>query len=194
MTWPKGHHKNLLNVIVVDPDLKNSAVIVAKPGTILAVGVATNWTKDVEGSHRKATLHRLAEQCHSVCALVQRAILEYGGFRLGVSEMPLDYGTKRFARPQDIVHLAAVSGAALGAMARLGLAVAPADYKGQRPKAVCEKDAIEYFGWARPGRRFRIPTEVECLTEVPENALEDVRDAMVIAKWALLHGRRRVGT
>ncbi len=190
---PKVPAFKLLNVIVVDPDLRNSAVIVARPGKVLAVGIATAMSKEVEGSHRSAVMHRVADQAHSVNALVTRCMAEFGSVRLGVAELPLDYGSKRFARPQDIVNLASISGAALGAFGRVGIAVAPADYKGQRPKSVCERDAMHYFGWQLPPRRFRIPENVELLTDIPTRAYEDVRDALVIAKWAILQGRRRRG-
>lgn len=195
----------LVNVIAVDPDTRNSAVVIARPswrddepaGEVLAVGVALNYTKAVEGSHRAARLHRVAEQCHSVQSLVLRAMQEYGGIRVGVTEMPLDYGSKRHAQPQDIVDLSAVAGSALGAMGRLGVGVAPADYKGQRPKHVSERDALTYFGWTvpKPGvARFKIPREVERLTDIPVSAYGDVRDVLVIAKYAILRARRRAGS
>jgi hypothetical protein len=186
-------------VVFLDPDTKNSSLCVATETRVLAVGVAVNQTKALEGKH--AMKHRIAEQCSQLTALTRLVFREFPTIRLAVAEFPQDR-KKRWVNPDDLIALASTLGAFLGPAGDRGVLVWPVEWKGTLSKTNCQKRAFEYFGWdhevdtrMKDGvRKFRIPESVRCLSEIPTAAMGDVADAVAGAKWAAIFGKRRVGT
>lgn len=186
-------------VMFLDPDTKNSAVAVGTAKRILAVGVANNKTKSMEG--KAAIKHKLAEQCDALHALTCLVLKEFPQVDLCVSEFPRDYGRNRWANPNDLIALSAVIGSFMGPAGPRGVLVFPSEWKGNMNKRICQARAFEHYGWeftegdSKEGvRRFRIPEAVQVLTEIPQPAMGDLADAVAGAKWASLFGRRRAGT
>lgn len=185
-------------VMFLDPDTANSAICVATPTRVLAVGIADNRTKSMEGRH--AVKHKIAEQCDVLYRLTSLALVEFPEIDLCVAEFPKDYGTDRWARPNDLIALSAVIGAFLGPAGSRGLMVFPNDYKGNLSKTNCQSRAFDHYEWEHTKgelkdgvRKFRIPESVRCLTDLPTKAMGDLADAVAGAKWAAIYGKRRVG-
>lgn len=183
----------------LDPDTLNSAICVATETRVLAVGVANNLTKALEGKH--AMKHRIAEQCSQLTALTRAALRTFPDIRLCVAEYPQDRKS-RWVRPDDLIALATTLGAFLGPAGDRGVLVWPVEWKGSLSKTNCQARAFEHFGWdyeidprMKNGvRKFRIPESVNCLSEIPTGAMGDLADAVAGAKWAAIFGKRRVGT
>lgn len=186
-------------VMFLDPDTSNSAICVATATRVLAVGVADNRTKSMEGRH--AIKHKIAEQCDVLYRLTTLAMAEYPEIDLCVAEFPKDYGKDRWARPNDLIALSAVLGAFLGPAGPRGVMVFPSDYKGNLNKTIAQARAFTHYGWEHVRgtltdgvRKFRIPESVRALTDLPDRAMNDLADAVAGSMWAALHGKRRAGT
>lgn len=173
-----------------DPDTGGteggSAVAICTTRRVLAVGVCLT-----EG---RTAMHAAKHQRKNLRAILRRAC-SIGELDMVGVEVPMDYGQKRFARPADLMRLSLISGAAaivFDEYCKKVEWVEPYKWKGQRPKAVDQRNTLTYFGWPFTCRAVgsipkvtEIPEDVTLLSEVPQRSMEDVVDAMGIALYCL---------
>lgn len=185
-------------VMFLDPDTKNSAIAVATETRVLAVGVAINRTKSMEGRH--AIKHNVAEQCDRLAHITAQALREFPDIEVAVAEYPKDYGKRRWVDPNSLIAVSAVLGAYLGPAGARGVLVWPSEWKGTLNKTICQARAFEHFRWAHTAgagtdgvRKFHVPESVMLLSDLPQQAMGDLADAVAGAKWAALFGKRRIG-
>lgn len=170
-----------------------SGIAVVTTKKVLAVGIATMPKKLV-------AMHAVRTQLPSLAALLDKVSETFEGitFNRALCEFPMDYGQKRYADPNDLMRLSAVSGAAMAMMLERRMAtrvqeVFPYQWKGNRKKAPDWRNTLTYFGWpfkvvskrddAMP--KFEFPDDVIILSEISQKNLPEILDAMGIGIHAL---------
>lgn len=185
------------HVVGFDPDcggqLGGSGIAVVTTRKVLAVGIAP-MTKKLTG------MFAVRAQVRALAPLLDRVMEVFNGVPIdrALVEFPMDYGQKRHADPNDLMRLSAISGAALALMAEKGFAtrigeVFPYQWKGQRSKSADWRNTLTYYDIpfkmlskhkdAMP--KFVWPEDVVQLSEIRQNNLPEILDAMGIAIHAL---------
>ena len=100
-------------------------------------------------------------------------------------------GLKQHKRPQDIVVLGNVAGAALGMLAGAGyphiLFPTPEGWKGQIPKNVMQARLYDELGWGYEmvGKEYARPQRIPAaFSNITAGQWKHVGDALLLARWA----------
>lgn len=106
------------------------------------------------------------------------------------------YGAKGRARPQDLINLAQVAGAACAALspwAERILIPLPQQWKGSIPKKVKHKRILNKLGWSFHEGRVVVPAACPLDVDFPPSKWTHVIDAIGLAQWGerVSHGKYR---
>ncbi len=100
-------------------------------------------------------------------------------------------GLRQHKRPQDIVILGNVAGAALGMLADAGyyhlLFPTPEQWKGQIPKHVMQARLYDELGWGYEmvGESYAVPLKIpKAFQHLLKGQWKHVGDALLLARWA----------
>lgn len=168
-------------VLAVDPDTKCSGLAVAGPDKLYAVGA-------VKVPDDKVGRRRTQGMCFDLSAAIVTLAMNCG---VKVDRIVVE-GQEVYARgranPNNLVLLAAVTGAALSAAYTVTSDVVwalPKEWKGQQPKGVNQRlTAIHYgLGFEFHGPKIpvtvtEIPEDVKSLGKIPRGHWKEVMDAL----------------
>lgn len=189
--------KDRVYVLTQDPDcggeMSGSGFAVVTTKKVLAVGIARM-------PRRLVGMHAVRAQ---IASLGPTLDLFQGAFPVqfdrALVEYPIDYGQKRFAKPEDLMRLASVSGAGLALMGERKIAkriqeVYPYQWKGQRSKRADWKNTLRYYGYDHTFNsnkddcvpKFEFPDDVLQLTEITAKNMPEILDAMGIGIYGLI--------
>jgi hypothetical protein len=154
-------------------------ILAVDPGTA-ATGVALlvdgePWLLTVIRARGVTAEERLPAMCHDVAAFVRRYLDETNVDTVALEWQAIRPGDKR---PNDILHLSIVLGAALAGFrrdsaARL-LTPLPAAWKGNTKPEIFDRRIREHY-----------PTAAEKLHDVPAHLQHNAIDALGLASWAI---------
>ncbi len=169
-------------VLGVDPDTQATGLALCSKDKVLIVGLASIERYKARGLNATT----------GMCNLLGYTIRTH--FRNAdqiVIEFPQHYGVRGRANPNNLMLLAAVSGAAAGAGYSDVTLTRPGEWKGQVPKAIHHRRILEHYGWEfKDNGKKKVPTpivpdDVKIVGDVPAGRWKEIVDAMGLCKWAL---------
>jgi hypothetical protein len=177
-------------VLAIDPDTRASGVALVKTRRVLALGLAHN------PNYHAGAMQAVDQQFRALGTLLRKAMQVAGAVDRCVIEIPMDYGQKRYADPNDLMRLSMISGSAAGVLVEFCprvQAVCPYEWKGQRTKMADHKNTLRYFGWKFAQRTvcalptFTIPKDVMLLSAPPttQDHYSELADAMGLGIYGL---------
>lgn len=148
-------------ILALDPGTSATGIAVLEGDKILSLGVL-----QVKGSKAE---HRLPEMCRQV----YEAITSWEGM-IDVTAVEWQAIRPGDKRPNDILHLAIVIGAALAAVSTdVLLTPVPSEWKGSVPESIFTKRVEAKF-----------PEAAKLLEDVPAPLRHNALDALGLASWA----------
>jgi len=197
-----------VSVLAIDPDTKGSGVALMGKrqgsGYVLACGCA--YDHGLSAKKKKTAL--LTWQLEKVQEVILQAWAiakeEDDPIERVIVEGQQIYSKSR-VRPDGLLKLALVSGAAMLAGARIGCPVTlvlPRDWKGQQSKVATWRRVLRWIEWewfepkkhhrTDPDRvEFSIPSHVKLLGTIPIKHRKEVLDALALGQWALGHRHKK---
>lgn len=184
----------------IDPDTgggnEGSGIALVTTRRVVAVAVARGaWRRSLHAL--RVVQAQIAAIGPTVEEVLRRAAGPEDEVARALVEVPIDYGQKRIADPNDLLRLSLVAGGAYHVLlprAQVVQLVQPFEWKGQRKKSVDQRSTLTYFGWdyewtpRRPQalpRKIRPAEGVQIVGCVAPQDWPQVLDAMGIGLWAL---------
>lgn len=174
----------------IDPDLHSTGFAFVSTKGVLYAGTVT-VSREMKGAEAAVEMARnLAAAFELVDYAPQVTVVE--------GQQLYDGPGKRHRRPQDIVHLANVAGAALGCVyarfpSTVGMLPKPRDWKGTINKGLKQRHILESLGVkAIHDEETALPIEVPSWgTHIRKSHWSHVIDALGLAQWGLTAYRAR---
>ena len=192
-------------VLGIDPDLHNTGLALADATRVYAVGLV-QVGKGLKGEDAvRAMCGRIAHDLESFVEDYYDEVGErYHEFLCVVEGQQLYLGgQKKKSKPEDLLNLANVTGAALAASAFCGfetLRPLPREWKGEVPKAVHQARTCLRYGWPHTAKTEYcipnfVPGHASWLTKprgldeiVPVSNWKHAMDAVGLAYWGATKG------
>jgi len=175
--------------IGIDPDLHDLAIAVWDKGPVRAEVIHVQRRKGVVAQKAVLEMVLAMKECEFFSGR------DYDIDLVAVEAQTLQRtGLKQHKRPQDIVTLGNVAGAALGFLTEHRYDVlfpTPEEWKGQIPKNVMQARLYDELGWGYEmvGKEYARPVKIpSSFSNISAGQWKHVGDAILLARWAFQQG------